>query len=160
MVDCCMALPVAAKKQTTGLVCPQCGGLGKPVSRITVEVLLKPEFRERADGAPYGFCETPGCPVVYFARDGVQFTKDHIRVRVALKEKEDPILVCYCFGITEQMIREEVRQTGLSTASTRIRAEVKAGACRCEVENPSGRCCLAEVAQAEKRAVLEEEGQR
>lgn len=160
MVDCCMALPATAKKQTKGLLCPQCGGTGKSVNQITVEALLKPEFRERADGAPYGFCETPDCPVVYFARDGVQFTKDQIRVRVGVKEKEDPILICYCFGVSERMIREEIMQTGRSTASTRIRAEVKAGACRCEVENPSGRCCLGEVAQAEKRAVLEEEGQR
>ncbi len=150
MVDCCMALPATVKKQTKGLVCPQCGGTGKPVSRITVEALLKPEFRERADGAPYGFCETPDCPVVYFARDGVQFTKDQIRV--GLKEKEDPILVCYCFGVTERMIREEIMQTGRSTVSTRIRAEVKAGACRCEVENPSGRCCLGEVSRVERQA--------
>ncbi len=160
MGDCCMALPATAKKQTKGLVCLRCGGTGKPVDRITVEALLKLEFRARADGAPYVFCETSDCPVVYFARDGVLFTKDQIRVRVGVKERENPILVCYCFGITKQMIREEVRQTGLSTASTRIRTEVKAGVCRCEVENPSGRCCLGEVAQAEKRAVLEEEGSR
>lgn len=160
MGDCCIALPAAAKKQTKGVVCPRCGGTGKPVDRITVEALLKPEFRERADGAPYGFCESPDCPVVYFARDGILFTKDQIRVRVGLKEREDPILDCYCFGITERMIQEEIKRTGRSTASSRIRAEVKAETCRCAVENPSGRCCLGEVAHAEKRALLEEEGSR
>jgi hypothetical protein len=72
---------------------------------------------------------------------------------VGAKETEDPIPVCYCFNVTERMIHEEVAQTGRSTASTRIRAEVKAGNCRCEVENPSGRCCLGEVVAAEKRAV-------
>lgn len=154
MADCCMALPAAAKTQTKGLVCPRCGGSGKPVGQITVEALRKPELRGHGNGTPYVFCENPGCPVVYFAQDGTQFTKDQIRVRVGLKETEDPIPVCYCFGVTKQMIQEEVRQTGRSTASARIRAGVKAGTCRCEVENPSGRCCLGEVAKVEKRAFL------
>ena len=158
VIDCCAVLPVTVEKQTRGLVCPRCGRIGKSVNRMTVEALLKPEFRERVDGVPYGFCETPDCPVVYFARNRVTFMNDQIRVRVGLKEIEDPILVCYCFGITERMIQEEIKRTGHSTASSRIRAEVKAETCRCEVENPSGRCCLGDVAQAEKRVMLEEEG--
>jgi mercuric ion transport protein len=118
-----------------------------------VDALLKPELRAGLNGTRYVFCETPDCPVVYFALDGTRFTKDQIRVQVGLKEKEDPILVCYCFGVTERMIREEIERTGRSTASSRIRIEVKAGACRCEVENPSGRCCLGEVSRVEKRGV-------
>ncbi len=153
MADCCMALSAAAKKQGKGLVCQQCGRPGKPVGRITVEALLKPELRGHINGTPYAFCENPGCSVVYFAQDGTRFTKDQIRVRVGLKEKEDPIPVCYCFGVTERMIQEEIERTGRSTASSRIRTEVKAGTCRCEVENPSGRCCLGEVSRVEKRGV-------
>ena len=160
MADCCVVRPGATTEATKGLVCQQCGRPGKPVGRITVEALLKPELQTGLNGMRYAFCETPDCPVVYFSVDGTRFTKDQIRVRVGLKETEDPILVCYCFGITERMIREEVMRTGRSAASSRIRAAVKAGNCSCEVENPSGRCCLGEVAQAEKRAVLYEEGQR
>lgn len=151
MDDCCMALPAAAKKQTNGLACQRCGRPGKPVGHITVEALLKPELRAELNGTRYAFCETPDCPVVYFSVDGTRFTKDQIRVRAGLKEKEDPILVCYCFGVTERMIQEEIERTGQSTASSRIRTEVKAGNCRCEVENPSGRCCLSEVNRMEKR---------
>jgi bacterioferritin-associated ferredoxin len=95
---------------------------------------------------------------VYYGGDGTQFRKDQIRVRVGLKETEDPVQVCYCFGVTERMIREEIRRTGRSTASARIRSEVKAGKCRCEVENPSGRCCLGEVIRAEKRSETEING--
>lgn len=153
MGDCCMALPAATKEPTKSVACQQCGRPGKPVDRITVEALLKPELRAELNGTRYVFCETPDCPVVYFALDGTRFTKDHIRVRVGLKEKEDPILVCYCFRVTERMIQEEIERTGRSTASSRIRTEVKAGTCRCEVENPSGRCCLGEVSRVEKRGV-------
>jgi bacterioferritin-associated ferredoxin len=95
---------------------------------------------------------------VYYAADGTEFEKNHVRVRVGLKETEDPVTVCYCFGVTERMIREDVQRTGRSSASARIRAEVNAGNCRCEVENPSGRCCLGEVIQAEKRAAVESRG--
>lgn len=153
MADCCAVRPGATKEPTTGVACQQCGRPGKPVDRITVDALLKPELRAGLNGTRYVFCETPDCPVVYVALDGTRFTKDQIRVRVGLKETEDPILVCYCFGVTERMIREEMERTGRSTASSRIRAEVKAGHCRCEVENPSGRCCLGEVSRVEKRGV-------
>ena len=117
----------------------------------TVEALIKPEFRDTVNGRAYAFCETPTCPVVYYTADGSQVLKTKLRVRVGLKETQDPIPVCYCFNVTERMIHEEIERTGKSTASTRIGAEVKAGNCRCEVENPSGRCCLGEVMQAEKR---------
>jgi hypothetical protein len=122
------------------------------VARETVEALIKPEFRDRVNGRASAFCETPTCPVVYYAADGLQVLKPQLRVRVGVKETEDPITLCYCFNVTERMIREEVEQTGRSTASARVRAEVKAGNCRCEVENPSGRCCLGDVVAAEKRA--------
>jgi hypothetical protein len=130
------------------------------VARGTVEALVETERRDGLTGEAYCFCETPTCLVVYYSGEGAQVLKQQLRVRVGIKETDDPILLCYCFGVTERMIYDEIKQTGRSTASARIRAEVRAGNCRCEMENPSGRCCLGEVAQAEKRAVLEEEGQR
>ncbi len=157
MTDCCK-VPVEPHKQGSRLLCHQCGREGTLVERITVEALLKPEVRNAVTGGQYRLCETTGCPVVYYGGDGNQFRKDQIRVRVGLKETEDPVPVCYCFGVTERMIREEMQRTGRSTASTRIRAEVKAGNCRCEVENPSGRCCLGEVMRTEKRAATESKG--
>jgi hypothetical protein len=139
-------------------LCRQCGSEGQPVDRTTIEALLKPESLSEVNGSQYMFCETPNCPVVYYAADGMQFKKEHVRVRVGLKETEDPVPVCYCFGVTERMIDEEVQQTGRSSASIRIRAEVKAGHCRCEVENPSGQCCLGDAIRVEKRAAAERSG--
>lgn len=149
MDDCCRPLRSRPVQQTE--FCHSCNQPGKPVARETVEALIKPEFRDRVNGRAYAFCDTLACPVVYYAADGSQVLKTQLRVRVGLKETEDPIPLCYCFNVTERMIREEVVQTGRSTASTRIRAEVKTGNCRCEVENPSGRCCLGDVVAVEKR---------
>lgn len=154
MIDCCKASG-ESKRQGDQLLCQQCGYEGRPVDRTTVQALLKPEALGEVNGSQYVFCETPNCPVVYYAADGTQLRKEQVRVRVGLKETEDPVPLCYCFGVTERMIREEMLRTGRSTAATRIRAEVKAGTCRCEVKNPSGRCCLGQVRQAEKQAVAE-----
>ncbi|MDE3225757.1 MAG: hypothetical protein KGN30_10145 [Nitrospirota bacterium] len=157
MMDCCTASG-QPKGQGEQVLCHQCGRAGQPIDRITLQALLKPEARCEVNGSQYAFCETPDCPVVYYAADGTQFRKDQVRVRVGAKETEDPVPVCYCFGVTKRMIHEEVQRTGRSSASSRIRAEVKAGHCRCEVENPSGRCCLGEVRQEEKRAAAKREG--
>ncbi len=151
MDDCCRNLPPEPEQKQPER-CHFCNQRGKPVARETVDALVKPEFRDTVNGRTYAFCESPTCPVVYYAADGFHVLKPQLRVRVGLKETEDPIPVCYCFNVTERMIREEIASTGRSTASARIRAEVKARNCRCEVENPSGRCCLGEVVAAEKRA--------
>ena len=157
MSDCCQ-VPVERQKYRSQLLCRQCGSEGQPVDRNTIDALLKAESLSQVTGCQYAFCETPSCPVVYSAADGSQLTKEHVRVRVGLKETEDPVLACYCFHVTERMIREETQQTGRSSASARIRAEVKKGNCRCEMENPSGLCCLREVIRAEKRAATEIKG--
>jgi hypothetical protein len=122
---------------------------------MTVLALLKPEAQGEVQGNYHQFCATPDCPVVYYTGEGAQFTKDQLRVRVGCKETDDPVPVRYCFEVTARMIYEEIQQTGRSTASARIRAEVKAERCRCEVENPSGRCCLGEVIRTERRALTE-----
>lgn len=157
MTDCCK-VPRESKRQEDRLLCHQCGREGQPVDRTTIDALLKPESLSQVKGGQYAFCETPSCPVVYHAADGTAFEKHHVRVRVGLKETEDPVLVCYCFHVTERLIHEEVQRTGRSSASTRIRAEVKEGNCRCEVENPSGRCCLRDVIRVEQRAAAERNG--
>ena len=158
MSDCCH-VPMEPQKHRSRLLCRQCGSEGQPVDRTTIDALLKPESLSQVNGSQYMFCASPNCPVVYYAADGTQFTKEHIRVRVGLKETEDPIPLCYCFNVTARMIDEEVQQTGRSTAATRIRDEIKAGTCRCEVENPSGRCCLGEVIRAEKRVATKIRGE-
>lgn len=154
MSDCCKASQPIRTQVQTGL-CQWCGKKGQPVDRLTVEGLVEGEIRATLNGQVYAFCETPSCPVVYYSAEGAEVVKTQLRVRVGIKETQDPIPVCYCFGITKRMIDEEIGRTGRSTASTHIRSEVKAGNCRCEIENPSGRCCLGDVMQVEKRAAAE-----
>lgn len=49
------------------------------------------------------------------------------------------------------MARTEIRATGQCTVPGRIAAEMKADRCACEIRNPQGSCCFANVTAAVKR---------
>ena len=150
MEECCCS----GEADTVSEKCPQCGATGKAVSTLTLKQMVKPEFLSLVDKPGFRFCRTPTCKVVYFHSDGDRLEKKDVRVRVGLKESEDPVPVCYCFGFTEAMVREEIRDTGHCTVPERITAEIKAGHCACEIRNPQGSCCLGNVNAAVKRLLV------
>ena len=145
MSDCCS---VNAKTGSAPAVmaCPVNGARSKRVDLLTVRSLV----RQLPLGMPnteYYFCEAVDCDVVYFPFDAQapMFRRGDLLVRVGNKETEDPIPVCYCFGFTRSDIETEIAETGRSTVADRIKTEVNAGNCACEVKNPSGKCCLGDV---------------
>jgi hypothetical protein len=122
------------------------GARSKKVDMLTVRSLV----RRLPLGMPqtqYYFCEVRDCEVVYFASNprAPVFRRSDLLVRVGAKEESDPIPLCYCFGFTRKDIENEIAETGRSTVTDRITAEVKATNCACEVRNPSGKCCLGDV---------------
>jgi hypothetical protein len=118
--------------------------------------LLKPGLIDRIEESNYRFCPNPDCRVVYFAESASStFTTDELRVRVGLKEREDPIPICYCFGHTVASARDELARTSRSTVVASITAEIKAGRCACETTNPSGSCCLGDVSKAVQELMKE-----
>lgn len=132
--------------------CPRCGAVGRVVADETIQAILKPG---RADGllaVERRFCGTPGCEVLYYGADGRLVEKDAASVRVGVKETEDPVPLCYCFGFSRDDVRRQVAERGESDIPARIAAEIRAGRCACEVKNPSGVCCLGEVNRAVKDA--------
>ncbi len=132
--------------------CPRCGAVGREVGDETIAAMLAPDAATSLLAVERRFCRTPTCSVLYYGADGRLVEKGASRVRVGLKETEDPIPLCYCFGFSRADVRREVAATGLSTIPARITAEVKAGRCECETKNPSGACCLGEVNKAVKDA--------
>jgi len=141
---CCELHP---PKSCSPTPCPACGQQGKTVARLTLGALLKPGRRQDIPVQDeFCFCKTPTCEVVYYLPGRVLFRKNDLSVPVGLKEPTDPTApVCYCFGWTPQRIRAELEETSNSTAIDRIKAQVKAGNCYCEVTNPQGSCCLGNV---------------
>ena len=145
MSDCC-AVNAKTGAAPAVMACPVNGARSKRVDLLTVRSLV----RQLPLGMPntaYYFCEAAGCDVVYFAFDAQapMFRRADLLVRVGSKETADPIPVCYCFGFTREDIEREVVKTGSSTVAEQIKREVNAGNCACEVKNPSGKCCLADI---------------
>lgn len=133
--------------------CPVNGQVCKPVGRITLDSLLRPEVRASLTQQPYYFCDAPDCDTVYVSTLGDHLvTKDQLTVRVGIKETEDPIPLCYCFALDRKDVREDILSKGATEIPKIITDRVRAGECRCEITNPSGTCCLGNVYRAIKQA--------
>lgn len=140
--------------------CPMNGQHAKPVGRKTVESLIKPQARKALRPQPYYFCDAPDCDTVYVSALGDHLvTKDMLTVRVGIKETEDPIPLCYCFGYNREQVWDDIRRSSETEILRIITRRVKDGECRCEETNPSGGCCLGKVSNAIKHArALKDQG--
>lgn len=156
MRECCVS-----EHAGTPPACPVNGQPTKSVGRRTLESLLTPEAKAALTAQPYYFCEASECDVVYVsALADHLITKEKLTVRVGLKETEDPIPLCYCFGYDRKAIRDDIQAKSTSDIPQIIAARVKAGECRCEETNPSGGCCLGDIHRAIKQAVaIREKGE-
>src|SRR5579862_9547906 len=81
--------------------CPACGEVGRPIRTITLKHLVKPGFVDIVARPGFLICAKPNCEVLYFHADGARITKTDVTVRVGFKERDEPILLCYCFGFTQ-----------------------------------------------------------
>ena len=128
-------------------VCRVCGNSGTPVTAITIESLVRKERRSQlVSPEGFSFCRTPDCTVVYFNNNANEYIeKEDVNVRVGIKETEDPVPLCYCFGWTQKKIDDEIAWTGKNLAVEDIMNRMKTTGCNCERNNPSGGCCLKDV---------------
>ena len=145
MSECCSVKPT---NWPAVMACPVSGRRSKQVDLLTVRSLVR-RLPLVMPSTAYYFCDDPACDVVYFGADtkAPLFGRASLWVRVGLKEQTDPIPVCYCFGFTRQNIVDDVRRKGKPTIPEQIKAQVKAGRCACELNNPSGKCCLGNVSK-------------
>lgn len=133
--------------------CPISHTSSRKVQLRTLEHLLKLAWLAAIQNVQYYYCTEPTCDVVYFSNEDVpHFIKDDLQVKIFTKDKGDDVNVCYCFDWTRGKIRQEIAETGNSTASLEIAQKIKAALCACDVKNPKGECCLGDV-----NAVVKEE---
>lgn len=154
MSSCCSgeSCEIPKPRASGETACPRCGEVGRVVADETIQAILKPGHADGLLAVERRFCKTPGCPVLYYGADGRVVEKGAASVRVGVKETQDPVPLCYCFGFTRGDVRRQVADRGDSDIPARITAEVRAGRCSCEVKNPSGTCCLGDVNAAVKEA--------
>ena len=126
--------------------CPVSSAKGKKVKVTTLKSLLTSSALETLKpDETYYFCSTTGCPVIYFDSQGQVFRSHQVAVPVFQKDLGGQVPICYCFSWTRDRIYQEIQQTGSSTAETSILNHIKAGHCHCEINNPQGSCCLANI---------------
>ncbi|MCI0694845.1 (2Fe-2S)-binding protein [candidate division KSB1 bacterium] len=150
--SCCLVeekTPAPARAE-----CPLSGTLSRKVQRRTLEHLLKPERAAAIQKVQYYYCTEPACNVVYFSNEDVPFfATDDVSVKVFVKDQGAEVPVCYCFDWTRARIKQQIRETGKSTAALEIAREIKAGHCACDIKNPKGECCLGDVNMFVKEAM-------
>lgn len=145
--DCCST---TTGSPDSASCCPRCGTKGKSIDAITPKALLTSAALRRGVPARPLFCAESDCEVVYFG-EGQVFSRSDVKVDVFAKAPTaDSTPVCYCFAHSRASIRAAISIEGRSSASSDIAELVRAGACACEVRNPKGSCCLADVRQLEK----------
>ena len=84
---------------------------------------------------------------MYFADAGkTAYEKQQLMVPVGIKEPTGERPLCYCFGHSVASIKEELCAQGHSDALDDIRQKMQNPGCHCETSNPSGSCCLGDVA--------------
>jgi len=143
--DCCSGVQSNSS-------CPLCNERKQSVTVRTLKHWLQASLVPFVGEGPYYFCGTKDCPIVYFSGDhSIQYTKKQLRDRITSKEVSGPHTLCYCFGVSEEMISEEIQMSDQSTFSSWIEKEVKNGVCACEVRSPTGRCCLSEIKKTEMK---------
>ncbi len=126
---------------------PLCPVVNAPTTLVGANTVGRHALVPELPVTTFGFCDAPHCDVVYVGTDGTLIRKDRLRTRVGVKETEDPIPVCYCFGLTADQIARDLVANGRSTIRAYIEQQVRAGRCQCEITNPAGRCCLGNVSQ-------------
>lgn len=135
--------------------CPVSVTPSRKVLRRTLEHLLRPEMIGGIRDVQYYYCKEPTCKVVYFSNENMPFfSVDDVNARVFVKDQADDVSVCYCFDWTRARIKQQIRETGKSTAAIEIAREIKAGNCACDTKNPKGECCLGDVNAVVKEALL------
>jgi hypothetical protein len=83
---------------------------------------------------PHYFCANRDCEITYFNPHGNRYSRIVLRpeTRTALANE----MICFCYGIDKESVRNEPDAKPFVIEQTRSRA------CACESRNPSGRCCL------------------
>ena len=126
--------------ERAGAECPACGTQGSPIAVRTVVAVTSCALPQRQT---LFVCKTRECRLVYFGADGWQVPVAALRQVPSWKGGD---VLCFCFG---HRADEGESDGAVAALVETIEARVRAGDCACDLRNPSGRCCLAEIRRRE-----------
>ena len=148
---CCLVSEVTDAPPSAD--CPESGTASRKIQRRTMEHLVKSDRIGGMADTQYYYCADSDCPVVYFTgEEGRNFTTVDLKVKVFAKDSGGDVCVCYCYDWTRDRIKNELAETGRSTASSEISEKVRDSLCECDIKNPKGTCCLGDVNRVVREA--------
>jgi len=128
--------------------CPSCFQRGKKVPHSAVLHFIKDEFLTLFSHLKtYHFCANASCNIVYFNVNQT-LVQENLKYDIALKNNTDSSTVCYCFEHSKESMRKEYKKTGEVFTLEQIKENMENRLCKCEVNNPKGKCCMSDVKKA------------
>jgi len=141
MSDCCL-------KKTSKITlnsCPTCGAKARSIKiKTLLHNVLFPDNLNISD-TDYYFCASKNCDVGYFSKSSV-ITKQKLKKF----EQWQQGWLCYCFDISDDDYKKAITMKNFQPIKDFVIQHTKNAQCACEVQNPSGQCCLARFKQLEK----------
>lgn len=127
--------------------CPSCGHKGTKVENDTLIHHVK-DISKIMDGS-YSFCRTPQCNVVYFC-DKETFTTSMVNKEIGIKDDaSDQGTVCFCYNYLKSELYNE-------SLVDKINIRIDNYGSRCDLRNPTGKCCLKDIKRMQKEKKEEE----
>ncbi len=118
-----------------------CGGLGSPVSRVTLVSQLPEVLAGKFSESAY-YCANPSCQVAYFDTWGT--TAERSSLSAAAYPKSPTAPVCSCFGFTADEVRTAA-EAGRKDIVRDMVLKAEGDDAQCETKAPSGSCCATEI---------------
>ncbi len=124
--------------------CPGCGLRGRRIATRTAIAVTSEPLPARQQ---LFVCAAPDCSLIYYGAAGAHIAASALRLRPTWKGGD---VLCFCFGhrLAELDGGASSRDADGDDLVSRIERRVRAGDCACELRNPSGRCCLPEIARS------------
>ena len=137
MADCCSSNHVESKPAEKRKLCPSDHRESQQVPFKTILQHVKKPWQDLIAEQQYYYCESPECEIVYFGEDNSVIKQSELRSQVGIKSSaSDDALICYCFDVSVAEARQDESVMQFVTEKTKNQL------CSCEIQNPSGRCCL------------------
>ena len=127
--------------------CPNCGHKGTKVENDTMIHHVK-DISKIVDGT-YSFCHTPQCDIVYFCNKDT-FTTSMVNKEIGFKDAaSEQGAVCFCYNYLKSELYDE-------SLIDKINIRIDNYGSRCDLRNPTGKCCLKDIKRLQKEKKEEE----
>lgn len=137
--------------------CPVCGNDSVAVTIPLVSNMLKPDKQvELTKDVKYFLCMDSECSVSYFGGKGKPiFKKEDLKMPLWYKKDAKKRIACYCNNITFEQVRETVIKEGKTIWKEIVGAYRKKPICKCDLLNPTGKCCTSVFYEVVNQALKE-----